>query len=60
MHQKRVNYSRRKPFVVAALLRAFQEKGIHTWKLEDISKLIEGKEVSKYSLKRCWKDLNLP
>jgi len=59
MSHPRRKYSRRKQFVVACVWWAMKENQITSWDIEDISELIDGKEVSKYSVKHCLRDLNL-
>jgi hypothetical protein len=55
----RQKFSRRKQFVIACLHRALKESHIDTWDIPALSDLLDGIQVSKYSVKNCLKDLNL-
>eukprot|EP01087_Luapelamoeba_hula_P024366 TRINITY_DN924_c0_g1_i1.p1 TRINITY_DN924_c0_g1~~TRINITY_DN924_c0_g1_i1.p1 ORF type:complete len:244 (+),score=51.30 TRINITY_DN924_c0_g1_i1:252-983(+) len=59
MSQARRKYSRRKQFVVACIWWSLKEHSIDNIDVDDISELIDGKEVSKYSVRHCLRDLNL-
>jgi len=59
MSHARKKYSRRKQFVVACLVRAMKENSLGHFSVEDVDRLIDGKTVSRNSVKRCLKDLNL-
>ncbi|PRP80148.1 hypothetical protein PROFUN_12231 [Planoprotostelium fungivorum] len=54
---KRQKFSRRKQFVVACIWAALRENHIKTWGINELSNLLEGIQVSKYSVKNCLKDL---
>lgn len=55
----RKKFSRRKQFVVACIWQALRENGITGFDIQDISRVIDGKEVSKASIQLCLKDLGL-
>jgi len=58
--QNRLKFSRRKQFVVTCVLQALKEHNINTWELTDLSEHLDGIQVSKYSVRHCMKDLQLP
>jgi len=56
-NNKRQKFSRRKQFVVACIWASLRENSIKTWGIPELSNLLEGIQVSKYSVKNCLKDL---
>jgi len=57
-NKNRQKFSRRKQFVITALIEALKEAGISRWKIEDLSEQMEGIQVSQYSVENCLKDLD--
>jgi len=54
---KRLKFSRRKQFVVAAITQALKENNVTTWNFQAVSDLMDGISVSKYSFNNCVKEL---
>jgi len=59
MAAPRKKYSRRKQFVVTCLWWSLVKNNISSWNITDLSELVEGKVVSRYSVKHCLRDLGL-
>jgi hypothetical protein len=58
--KKRERFARRKQFVVACVWWALLQHGYNDkWTIEEISNQLEGIDVSKYSVKKCLRDLKL-